>query len=362
MRIVFSLLSLLVICPCSARAAEATRPLIFQYVSPYLDGDVMQSSVMALSPEQMTTASGENSLFDGITLIIPWSKLEPRPGQIDFSVLDQPLDFWGRKGKQVLLNISSVNFPTRLGKTWGGQLDNGTPAWVQQQCETHLIHVRTLLPLKETTAPFLMPVPWDPHFQALYADFISRMGQRYDGDRRLAAVRIGTGMEGEEQFLLPGVGFTNKKWYGYVQATIRAYAAAFKKSPLECDLAWSGVAYLGTKTARLAEFNADGGDPVDVENTINLLKQDHIVFGNNGWRAEDIAAKAKWTAIDSLLHQFHQAAYPVALEVGGPFQNKRMWGTDQLWSIAQSLRPRQDQLHGQHRRDRQLRRGNSRSP
>jgi hypothetical protein len=316
----------------------AARPLIFQYVSPYDDDGVKRSSVAVLAPEQMTVDQGQNPLFDGITLILPWSKLEPSEGQVDFSVLDQVLDYWGPKGKKILLNIAPVTFPTQLGKSWGGGLDNGVPKWVMDQCENHVVTTRLLVAPKEKSGPFAMPCPWDPNFEKAYDDFIALMGQKYDGDARIAAVRIGTGMEGEEQYLIPDIGFTNRKWYQYVIGAVNAHVQAFTKTPLELDLSWAGYAEIGSQRANLGKFNVDGADKADVDQLIDLLKKNHITVGNNGWRGSDIPS-TDVTSIQALMQKYHDDGYPTALEVGGAFHNSRMWDTGMLLRHAQQLAP-----------------------
>jgi hypothetical protein len=312
------------------------RPLIFQYVTPFQDGDTRFSSVMALSPAHMTTAAAENPLFDGITLIIPWSILEPKPGQVDFGVLDAPLDYWGKKGKKVILNVAPITFPTVLGKAWGGKLTGGTPDWVMKESAAMVVpNVRLLYPLSDKFGPALMPSAGNPAFESAYFDLIAQLGKKYNGDPRLAVVRIGTGNEGEEhpqynkglQDVLPG--FTNKKWYAYCTDTVKAYVQAFPGSPLEIDLDWAGVAYLQDKDGSRAE----------VENLIALLKRDHVALGNNGWRGTPPPNKSAYTAIDQLIRQFHDDGYPVALEVGGPAQSPWMWDTAGLLKFCQRLEP-----------------------
>jgi hypothetical protein len=339
MRHFLPITALLIAASLAGRANDepAARPLIFQYVTPYDDNGVHRASVAVLSPEQMTVDEGRNDLFDGVTLILPWSKLEPTEGQLDASILDKAIAYWGPLGKKIVLNVAPVTFPTEYGSTWGGQLDNGVPKWVMDRCENHVVKTR-LLKAKEVEGPFAMPCPWDPQFEKAYADFITLLGQKYDGNPVLAAVRIGTGMEGEEQYLIPGIGFTNQKWYQYVIGAVKEHVAAFTKTPLELDLSWAGYADIGSQQGNLANFNVGGADKEDVATLMTLLKQNHIAAGNNGWRGSQ-GADPKATSIMSLLENYRADGNQTTLEVGGAFHNPRMWDTAELLRKAQLISP-----------------------
>jgi hypothetical protein len=345
MRLLLFLLTVLVSTALAARAdaappsnEPAARPLIFQYVTPYDDHGVKLASVEVLSPEQMTVDAAQNPLFDGITLILPWSKLEPTEGQIDASILDQAIDYWGKKGKKIVLNVAPVTFPTELGSTWGGQMDNGVPKWVMARCEKHVVKTRLLVSPEEKQGPFAMPCPWDPQFKKAYYDFVARLGRKYDGNPVLAAVRIGMGMEGEEQYLIPDIGFTNQKWYRYVTGAVKAYLAAFTRTPLEIDLSWAGYAEIGSQKGRLAKFNIGGADKPDVDALMTLLKQNHLTVGNNGWRGSE-GYDPSVTSIMSLLENYRAGGNATSLEVGGAFHNPRMWDTAELLRKARLISP-----------------------
>jgi hypothetical protein len=318
--------------PADSSGEPAHRPLIFQYTSPYMDGDTLMGGVMATSPEQMTVDEGRNPLFDGVTLIIPWSILEPADGQVDFDIIEAPLAYWAQQGKQVVLNVASMAFPTVMSRAWGGKLTGCTPDWVMQQCETHLVRTRILGPSREKAGPFPIPSPWDPHFKAAYFDLIAQLGRKYDGDARLAAVRIGTGMEGEEhplyqkgkQYLLPG--FTNRDWYGYVDATVEAYANAFPHSTLEADLGW----------ITFAVEDEQGDGHAEAEHLFSLMHEHHVTFGCNGWSGAD---DAKLTESFDLMEHYRNQGDPVSLEVAAPAENPISWNTAAMLAVARRLRP-----------------------
>jgi hypothetical protein len=330
--------ALLFLNPCPAQtppSEPANRPHIFQYVSPFREGNADYSSVMALSPEQMTVDEGENPLFDGITLIIPWSLLEPKEGQIDFSILDGPLDYWGKKGKQVVFNIAPIIFPTVVGQAWGGKLIGGAPDWVMQQCETHVVQARILdYPHGDKVGPYAFPTPWDPKFEQAYFDFIAQLGKKYDGDPRLAAVRIGTGTEGEENPIFRQgrqntyTGFTYEKWYGYCRDTVKAHVAAFTKTPLECDLTFAGVVYKESPEGR-----------AEVEKLIDVMKEDHVALGFNGFSGKDPVIRNQSSGINDMLLDYHDAGCPIALEAGAAPQNPVMWNTARMLDACQRLKP-----------------------
>ena len=312
---------------------SAHRPLILQYVSPFRDGDTKFSSISVVSPEQMTTDEGVNPLFDGISLIIPWTMLEPKEGQFDFSVIDQALDYWGKRGKVINLNVAPITFPTVVGKAWGGKLMGGTPDWVMQQCETHVVQCRLLYPTEDKVGPFAIPTPWDPHFEKDYFDLVAHLGAKYDGDPRLVEVRIGTGTQGEENPIFNKgranvyTGFTYAKWYAYCRDTVAAYVQAFKKSTLECDLTFAGE----------ADLDVAGGGHDEVQKLLDLMIKDQVTLGFNAWRGTPV--DVKFNDMEALLEHDRDSGHPVTLEVGGALQNPHMWNTAVLLATVQRLRP-----------------------
>ena len=56
-----------------------------------------------------------------IFLRVPWSFLEPKEGEFNWSLLDTPAQRWVAKGKQIAISVSST-------ESW---LRNATPKWVQ---------------------------------------------------------------------------------------------------------------------------------------------------------------------------------------------------------------------------------------
>ena len=67
-----------------------------------------------------------------IYLRVPWSFLEPKEGEFNWSLLDTPAQRWIDKGKKIALRVS-------CSESW---LRHATPKWVQEAGERDRIRVR----------------------------------------------------------------------------------------------------------------------------------------------------------------------------------------------------------------------------
>jgi hypothetical protein len=210
-----------------------------------------------------------------------------------------------------------------------------------KECETHVVQARVLdYPHADTVGPYPFPTPWDPNFEKAYFDFIAQLGRKYDGDPRLAAVRIGTGVEGEENPIYRQgrehvfVGYTDAKWYGYCRDTVKAHVAAFTKTPLECDLTFAGRVY------------DEPGGRAEVDKLLDVLKENHVELGYNGFSGKDSMDAPVPGSLDQILKDFRAAGYPVALEAGAAPQNPVMWNTAQMLDVCQRLKPQRVNFMG----------------
>ncbi len=127
--------------------------------------------------------------FPGLSTVylrLPWSFLEPKEGEFDWSVVDTPAQRWIAKGKQVAFRVS-------CSESW---MRYATPQWVEQAgAQGHNFKVGTgVVP----DGPFWEPVYDDPVFLAKLENFLKEFARRYDNNPHVAFIDVGSyGVWGE---------------------------------------------------------------------------------------------------------------------------------------------------------------------
>jgi hypothetical protein len=175
-----------------------------------------------------TSAVWEEKYVPGIAIRLRWLDVEPTQGVFDWSYIDQAVLLAAQHGKVISVRICP------------GGSDNSvkdyTPAWVYAagakaftQADASTGKVRTF------------PTPWDPVFQALWAQFVQAFGARYDSSPYVSYIQIeGPGGPGGEWYLcrsdsdeteLNAAGGLNV-WITAAQAIIGFYQQAFPTTPL----------------------------------------------------------------------------------------------------------------------------------
>jgi len=146
-----------------------------------------------------------------------WRQLEPVPGTIDTSLIDETLSRAKASGQQVAMRIMCCN--TVDSRPYH-------PDWIKE-----VGGIELLVDYAGTTVPLPIPDLDDPVVLDRHIDFIQRFGARYDGHPDILRMEIGTvGWWGEwhmsrsTQARLPTLANRMK--------VIDAYAAAFQKTPL----------------------------------------------------------------------------------------------------------------------------------
>ena len=162
-----------------------------------------------------------------------WSQIEPRAGVFEWQRVDDAVQPWVAKGKQVVLRISPAG-----DESWSYRAGHATPAWVYAAGVPHV-----------TTADgSVLPVYWDPPFERAWGAFISAMARRYDGDPHIAYVEAGIGEGGETlaetetsdpdrpaRWLSPGLEpgpWSVATWAGYVETIAADYVRAWHTTPV----------------------------------------------------------------------------------------------------------------------------------
>src|SRR5579864_5029408 len=109
----------------------AGRPALFFYSPPFRPaGSLTLRSPPTLSADQITTLFPAIPEMSGVVLMVYWSTLCPQADSCDFSLIDKTLDYWGRRGKKVLLAVATMGFPDSLPVHGTETLVGATPDWV----------------------------------------------------------------------------------------------------------------------------------------------------------------------------------------------------------------------------------------
>ena len=121
-----------------------------------------------------------------IYLRVPWSYLEPKEGEFNWSLFDTPAQRWIAKGKQVAIRVS-------CSESW---IRYATPKWVQDAGAkgTEFEFGKGPRP----GGPLWDPDYLDPVFLAKLDQFLAALALRYDGNPNVAFIDVGSfGMWGE---------------------------------------------------------------------------------------------------------------------------------------------------------------------
>ncbi len=121
-----------------------------------------------------------------IYLRVPWSFLEPKEGQFNWSLFDTPAQRWIAKGKKIAIRVS-------CSESWWRY---ATPKWVQGAGAKGLDFEFGKGP--RAGGPLWDPDYLDPVFLEKLDHFLAAMARRYDGNPNVAFIDIGSfGMWGE---------------------------------------------------------------------------------------------------------------------------------------------------------------------
>jgi hypothetical protein len=121
-----------------------------------------------------------------IYLRVPWSFLEPREGEYNWSLFDTPAQRWIAKGRKIAIRVSS-------SESW---MRYATPKWVQEAGATGVDFEFGKGP--RPGGPLWDPEYLDPVFLQKLDRFLAALARRYDGNPNVAFIDIGSfGMWGE---------------------------------------------------------------------------------------------------------------------------------------------------------------------
>ena len=155
-----------------------------------------------------------------IYLRVPWSFLEPKEGEFNWSLFDTPAQRWIAKGKKIAMRVS-------CSESW---LRYATPSWVREAGAKGIDFEFGQGPKPD--GPLWDPEYLDPIFLQKLDRFLAALARRYDGNPNVAFIDIGSfGMWGEGH-----TGFSSRlneaQTLAVVKKHIDLHAGHFKKTLL----------------------------------------------------------------------------------------------------------------------------------
>ncbi len=170
-----------------------------------------------------TNVDPATAAFVGGHMKFFWSDIEVAPDYFDWSTIDTWLDQQSSLGKPAVIGITLYD-----GGCCGGQR---TPRWLQWQTPDAVVRCKAV--------GWPIPRYWHPLVLGEYHKFIQALGERYDGDPRVAWIEMGTGIFGEAKPAdnedwpcLLNAGLTAGVWMDTSMKILDYYAAAFQKTPV----------------------------------------------------------------------------------------------------------------------------------
>jgi hypothetical protein len=184
-----------------------------------------------LSPPKATrNLVASNAFVSTVMLPLWWSVVEPSRGEFSTDAFRTEIDYWKRKGKRVVLQV------TLYGQEPG---DAQTPRWLYAQPDVQAISFAGGGSARG--ARIRVPAVWKGGFVDKYTEpLVKALADATDGDPTLAYIQIGLGhvggttaqpsKNGGIAFL--GAGWTPAAWQDYCLRTADVYHAHFKRTPL----------------------------------------------------------------------------------------------------------------------------------
>jgi hypothetical protein len=146
-----------------------------------------QYGLYALGSQTVTpevpAAVESNPYVDGIALRFEWSVLEPAEGQFAWTALDSEIQSAASHGKKVSLSVVA---------------GYGTPDWVYTAGAKPFSYIWTKPWGPPSCTVTNIPIPWDKVFLSKWGDFVTALGQRYDGNPTVTWVHV-TGVNSVSQ-------------------------------------------------------------------------------------------------------------------------------------------------------------------
>jgi Beta-galactosidase len=268
----------------SAQAGPLTELYFYPHGHQFSDGSTLPS-VQTVTIEDITTNFPAIPQMSGVALTVYWSTLCPNSGACDFSLVDQALDYWGARGKKVVLAVATTGFPIRAVVNGNAEIQHATPDWVLAHSSTYRIKTPVLAqPKYASEIDAVYPDFRDTRFTDEVASLIRLLAARYDSNPTIAQLRIGTGDMGEDNprmgpLSAPLPGYTEDMWLQFCRRVTALYLAAFHRRELEFDI------------GRLSWMYALGSarDKTAVDGFVSYLLRNKVFLAFDGLESSDLA-------------------------------------------------------------------------
>lgn len=112
----------------------------------------------------------------GISVLLPWSLLEPEEEKYDFSKINQLLALCKQKNKTLILRVSTAGADESK--------ESDTPNWVLSS------EVKSITFKGADGKDHKMPIFWDSSYLAKWGNFVAELGRKFDKNESLHSVGI----------------------------------------------------------------------------------------------------------------------------------------------------------------------------
>jgi Domain of unknown function (DUF4832)/Beta-galactosidase len=218
-----------------------------------------------------------------IFLRVPWSFLEPKEGEYNWSLFDTPTQRWAAKGKRIAICVSSC-------ESW---LRDAVPKWVQDAGAKGIEFEdgKGVTPCGSLWEPDYL----DPIFLAKLENFLAAMAKRYDGNPNVDFITVGSfGMWGEGHTVFSSK-LPEDKTLECVKKHIDVYAKHFKRTQLCISDDVAGATKPGTNFPATDYALSKG---------ITLRDDSILVSQKKPWFHADMASKF-WPTMPVILEHQH---------------------------------------------------------
>jgi len=334
-----------------ARAGGPGPPELYFYPPPYkLPNGSLSPSILTVAPEQITDLFPSVKEMDGVVLLVAWNQLCPRANSCDFSLIDRVLNYWGPRGKKVILSLSTMGLPVKVMVDGRERFLEETPEWVLREVRTYPAHSPTIgviagMDVSEGSSHIdtAFPSHLDERFLSHVSHAVQQLASKYDGNPVISYVRVGTGSLGEDNPIPPSgaglladqkiPGFTVANWLSYCERVTSIYLDAFHRSQLEFDISFLPAAY-----GRIAT----PGERMAIEKFIRFLGDKRVFIAFNGLESADLEylhATSGPAPVHALnfLRNSKQSGNRIGLEEVSPIVNPRMQNVSAMAETVKSL-------------------------
>jgi hypothetical protein len=239
------------------------------------------NALFPVTLDQVTTAFAPTlpAAATDVDISFYWSQLCPTDAaHCDFSLIDKTLTYWAKQNKGVILSIQVVSYPTKTIQNGKVMFISATPPWVMKSVATYIQSSKVIGQVSPQSGtqypdmPYSFPTFWDPTFVADVKQLITTLGARYDGNPAISHLRMGFGFNGEDLTFQTMPDLSPQHWItDYESPLVTTYLNAFKKTPLEFDMAFLG------HLKKIAAQQNNQNDQTLIDGFVNTIISRHIL-------------------------------------------------------------------------------------